>query len=217
MSQPNQMSGIGPMQSNQMGNQMMNPNTMTSMNSMNANTGMIGTNPSMGNSTQMQQQQMIAGNMMNTNNQMVGQMNNMNPMATNACNQIATTSATDERWQSDDKRWLNECEQSNDWWYANAGKQSNGWQRGVNNKYVSHERRPNAIKSNGSEYITCKSSFGGSVTNSTYKPGAQTPPTNVLQVVKEVQEEYECQHGNATAKYHDNTTAELSPLPSQMT
>lgn len=115
MTQAGQMGSVPSMQANQMGNQMMNPNTMASMNSMNANSGMIGTNPMIGNANQMQQQQMNTGNMMstgpnmnvntpmgtnnpmnpgnmmNTNNQMVGQMNNVNPMTTNAGNQMQQT------------------------------------------------------------------------------------------------------------------------------
>lgn len=106
---------VGPMQGNQMANQMMNPNTMASMNAMNANSGMIGTNAMMSNTNQMQQQQMNTGGMMSPsgpmnvnnpmgnnpmnpgsmmnpgNNQMVGNMNNMNqvnPMTSNAGNQM---------------------------------------------------------------------------------------------------------------------------------
>lgn len=104
---------VGPMQGNQMASQMMNPNTMTSMNTMNTNSGMIGTNAMMGNANQMQQQQMNTGNMMSptgsmnvnsmsnspmnqgnmmsANNQMVGNMNSMNQgnsMTSNAGNQM---------------------------------------------------------------------------------------------------------------------------------
>lgn len=110
MSQAGKLS-VSPMQGNQMGNQMMNPNTMASMNAMN-NSGMIGSNPMMANANQMHQQQMNAGNMMSTgmnvnnpmggnnpmnagnmmnvNNQMGG-MNNMNPvnpMTSNTGNQM---------------------------------------------------------------------------------------------------------------------------------
>lgn len=102
---------VSPMQGNQMGNKMLNSKTMASLNSMNANTGMIGSNSMMGNPNQIQQQQqmnsgnmmspgmnvnnqmggnnpMNSGNMMNANNQMVGSMNNMNQMTNNAGNQM---------------------------------------------------------------------------------------------------------------------------------
>lgn len=225
MSQAGKLS-VSPMQGNQMGNQMMNPNTMASMN-MN-NSGMIGSNPMMGNANQMQQQQMNAGNMMSTgmnvnnpmggnnpmnpgnmmnvNNQMGGAMNNMNPvnpMTSNAGNQMQQA------------QQMNAGNMMTNTGSMNVNSQmAGGMQMQGNNPMGGNVSTPNMSAMNtgpmsanpmGSNQSLASPASAvsspiphmGNMNNlgsplapgMAMKPGAQTPPANVLQVVKEVQEE----------------------------
>lgn len=191
---------------NKLPQQMSTGNMMSSAGTMNVN------NPISGNN------QMNSGNMMNANNQMnVGTMNNMvNPMSSNTGNQMQQQqqqqmntgnmmSGTGTMNMNNQMQMANNPLTGNVA-TTNMASMSGGMTSMSNTMSSANVMGSNTSLASGmtSPASAVPSPIPGNMNNlgsplqagMGLKPGTQTPPANVLQVVKEVQEEAARQHGS---------------------